>query len=128
MCIRDSFIFFERRRVSKRRGTQEKIPRFLSTRRVCLFLWRSLLRMHLKVKNYTMDGHCAFGRQWYIDNSGASSAALRYNANRFNATYLSRDHRGVNVNQYRDKNKVKPTLVKYVDAIRGQRCNKQRLK
>jgi len=71
-----------------------------------------------KVKNYTMDGHCVYGHPWYVDNS-RPSAALRYDAARFNSTYLSRDRQGVNINQYRDKNKVKPTLSRYVDAIRG---------
>jgi len=70
------------------------------------------------VKNYTMDGHCVFGQPWYIDNS-APSAALSYDTS-YIKSLLTRDRRGVNLNQYHDRNKVKPTLKAYLAAIKGK--------
>jgi len=70
------------------------------------------------LKNYTMDGHCVFGQPWYFDNF-APSAALHYNASRFNA-YVTRDNQGENVNAYRDRNKFKPALKNYLYAIEGK--------
>ena len=70
------------------------------------------------MRNYTMDGHCVFGGLWYVDNS-APSAKLSYNASRFNSL-LTRDGRGVDVNPYHDKRKVKPALESYPSAIKGK--------
>ena len=70
------------------------------------------------VKNFTMNGHCVFGQPWYFDDS-AHSASLHYAASSFNSL-LIRDSHENNINPYQDKNKFKPTLKRYLYAIKGK--------
>jgi len=70
---------------------------------------------------FTMDGQCPVSRFWYLDNSTVvkKPAQTYFNATTFRK--LLEKENLTNVNSYRDKNVLKPALVKYEHLIRGKR-------
>ena len=67
------------------------------------------------LKNFTIDGQCPVSRYWYFDESRGNNSPFVMSISK----YLVRD-KFVNINPYKDKNALKPALVKYRHLIRGK--------
>jgi len=73
-------------------------------------------------RQFTLDGKCPIAVFWYFDESRGSRQSAkrrRIHAKSFRAL-LRRDNVS-NVNPYRDKNVLKPALIKYRHLIEGKR-------
>lgn len=72
-------------------------------------------------REFTIDGKCPITRFWYFDGSSGNkkSALRRFDAKRFHMI-LERDKMR-NINIYRDKNVLKPALIKHRRLIEGKR-------
>jgi len=70
------------------------------------------------IKDFTMDGYCRIGKQWYFDES-ALSERQRSRPTDIDAL-LSRDKQGININKYKDKNVLKPALRWHLYAIKNK--------
>ena len=73
------------------------------------------------VQNYTIDGQCPISSYIYRDDSPTGQKLPRTHFNReMFQKLLGRDN-VTNVNYYRDKNVLKPALIKYSHTIRDKR-------
>ena len=73
-------------------------------------------------QEFTINGKCPITRFWYFDESSGSKkkfARRRFDAESFRAL-LKRDN-VTNINSYKDKNVLKPALMKYKHFIEGKR-------
>jgi len=72
-------------------------------------------------RQFTIDGKCPITKFWYFDESYGNEkfAQRRFDAKRFHI-FLQRD-KETNINQYRDKNVLKPALMRYQQLIDGKR-------
>lgn len=73
------------------------------------------------LNNFTMDGQCPVSHIMYIDNSsGAKKPAPKVFKKNMFQKLLAQDN-VTNVNHYKDKNVLKPALVKYKHLIQEKR-------
>ena len=73
------------------------------------------------VKNYTIDGQCPISSYIYRDDSSTGQQPSRTHFNQETFRKLLERDNVTNVNYYRDKNVLKPALIKYRHTIRDRR-------